>query len=260
MNTAVLCAIGPDKPVEVVRSVMSAIIEDFPDEAIFIFDRPSRELTQVSEEVCDSAPDDCAVALDLEGPPGQHWRSPAVVFNEGLKLVTADVTIVCHGDVEVAPGAVDTVLTLMAEKEAVYFAEVKESKPEECMGVGSAGPVLVSSQNARALTYLFAVPTKALKAIGGWDEAFSAGVCYEDDDLTARLWGEGLDFIFDDRLQGLHHSHSRAYFTAIRMAPNMALMLQKHGTREWVNRQRALGQLLIDSGEKRTVFSHGKHL
>lgn len=195
-----------------------------------------------------------AISIKLDGSPG--WRSPCIAANAGLKEITGEITIYNPSDIVQAPGNIAFIKDQMATHPAVYFAKVLESKPEECMGPGHAGPVLCSSDNPRPLTFLFAAPTEAMRSIGGWDEAFQDGVCYEDDDLTARLWKHGLDFIFDDRFNGIHQSHSRAYFKPIPMSINQAHMLRKHGTLRVYDRERAAGRLVIEREMGRTIFRH----
>ena len=126
----------------------------------------------------------------------------------------------------------------------MLFGRVTESKPAMCRGKDHAGPVLQGSDATRPMTFLTAYPTASLRAIGGWDEAFQEGVCYEDDDLAARLWKHGLDFIFDDRFSGIHQSHERVYdgksltqgyWTDYRVGINRSLMVSRHGRESAVN-------------------------
>src|SRR5262245_23357792 len=180
-------------------------------------------------------------AIRLEGPPG--WRSPCIALNAGLANATGDYFIMCAGDVVLDPQSIANLREMIDKEEAVYFGKVIESKPELCYGKGHAGPILCSSAHTRPLTFLTAAPTKALKAIGGWDEAFQKGVCYEDDDLTLRLWKYGLDFIFDDRFSGIHQTHPRAYYKDIAVADNLAIFLAKHGTTNFYYEAIAHGKL-----------------
>lgn len=240
-----------EKPPEVLRDVCQALGEQSADQVIIVSDRSSIESNLA-----------CAAQglwngwqqVMLKGPPG--WRSPCIAFNAGLKDVTSDITVINHSDVVQAPGNIALVREWMQQKPAVYFAKVEESKPEECTGTGHAGPILCSSTSPRALTFLMAAPTQALRDIGGWDEAFQDGVCYEDDDLTARLWKHGLDFVFDDRFNAIHQSHSRAYFLPIRIAPNMAHMLRKHGSLTPYDREQTAGRLTMIKEQGRTTWSH----
>jgi hypothetical protein len=244
-----------DKPIETLDRVFGChgIEGEAWDELIIILDRtpePQRSFIQARADALGVVGG--VTVIMVEGENG--WRSPCIAANKGLSVVTADLVIYCPSDIVVAPGAI-TWLTQQPQP-AVYFAKVLESKPEECVGRGHAGPVLCASDHPRPLTFLFAAPTAALKAIGGWDEAFQDGVCFEDDDLIARLWKHGLDFIFDDSFAGVHQSHPRTYFTDTRIAPNMAHMLRKHGTLKFFDREARCGRLAIEKAQGRTTFKH----
>lgn len=244
-----------DKPEETVAAVLCALIGQEHEETQLVLDRPSACVLFAVEHMRPLHQKPPGLNLiRLEGPPG--WRSPCIAANAGLREVTGDVTIYNPSDIVQAPGNIERLKAMYAAHPGVYFSKVLESKPEECVGRGHVGPVLCASYHPRPLTFLFAAPTEALRAIGGWDEAFQDGVCYEDDDLVARLWSHGLDFIFDDRFNGIHQSHKRSYFTDIRIAPNMAHMLRKHGTTRVFDREHARGRLKAEMVPGRTVWRH----
>jgi len=223
-----------DKPREILSAVAKSIGEQSYSHVIIINDRASAEAMLA---VAYRAIVGNWEQVMLKGRPG--WRSPCIAANAGLAKVTADVTIYNPSDVVQAAGNLEVVRSHFTERpNSVLFGRVIESDPEMCKGAGHAGPVLQGSDNTRPMTFLTAYPTEALKAIGGWDEAFQVGVCYEDDDLAARLWKHGLDFVFDDRFSGIHQSHERVfdgknatqgYWTDYRVGLNRTLMVNKHG-------------------------------
>jgi hypothetical protein len=227
-----------DKPIEVIEAVFNSIRGQFDTDAIrSVWDRPSAELFRAFNLDMARNP------IILSGRPG--WRSPCIAANAGLAKVTADITIYNPSDVVQAAGNIEIVRQHFLERpNSVLFGRVIESDPELCKGAGHAGPILQGSDNTRPMTFLTAYPTEALRAIGGWDEAFQLGVCYEDDDLAARLWKHGLDFVFDDRFSGVHQSHERAftgnnasqgYWTDYRVGLNRTLMVNKHGRASAIN-------------------------
>jgi hypothetical protein len=228
MTVAVLLPIH-DKPLEVLDAVLKAVDVQRPDELALVLDRPSKAVLDAI-----SGP---FSPIILEGRSG--WRSPCIAANAGLNMVTADITIYNPSDVVQAPGNLALVKAhFEAHPDSVLFGRVTESDPDSCKGAGHAGPVLQGTDNPRFMTFLTAMPTRALKAIGGWDEAFQLGVCYEDDDLVARLWKHGLDFYMVDAFSGVHQSHERAfsgnnasqgYWTDYRVGLNRTLMVNKHG-------------------------------
>ena len=242
--TALTCMY--EKPPSVMEAVLKSLLP--AEERIVVLDRPSLD-HQVAAGL------HVLTAIVLDGPPG--WRSPCLSWNAGMKHVTGDGLLIVQGDVVLDPGAVDAARLALQERPAAYFGQVIESNPEIRKGPGhSATPLLCSSANPRPLTYLLAVPTDAVRAIGGWDEAFQAGVWYEDDDLTARLWKHGLDFIFDDRISGMHQTHQRAYAHDIAIARNQVIMLEKHGTLRLYEREHAKGRMRIEKEPGRMEWRH----
>lgn len=241
-----------EKPYETLIAVSRSVGLNC-DEPIYVFDRTPVALR---DRILQERLGPERKILCIDGPAG--WRSPCIAANFGLQEVTGDITIYNPSDIVQAPGNCDFIKQQMEIRPAVYFAKVLESKPEICNGPGSAGPVLCSSENPRPLTFLFAAPTAALKAIGGWDEAFQAGVCYEDDDLMARLWNYGLDFIFDDTFHGEHQSHDRSYFRQIDIAKNQQIFLEKHGTMMFWQREVRRERMTLARSPGRTEWRHAK--
>jgi len=235
-----------EKPPETIHAVLRGLNMQQAEQTILILDRTPPALRALVDGMYQTVP--------LDGAPG--WRSPCIAANAGLREVTSDLTVYNPSDIVQAEGNIERLKAMYAAHPAVYFAKVLESKPEECVGQGHAGPVLCASYHPRPLTFLFAAPTQALRDIGGWDEAFQDGVCYEDDDLVARLWNHGLDFVFDDSFSGIHQFHKRSYFSPLRIAPNQAHMLRKHGTLAFFARAAARGRLAMDRCPGRTVWRH----
>jgi glycosyl transferase family 2 len=212
-----------DKPAEVVQRVLEAVKAQGADQIVVILDRAPAVITALVDGNCQ--------VVSIPGKPG--WRSPCIAFNAGLKEVTSDITIINHSDVVPAPGNLEVVRQhFQANPQSALFGKVEESNPEGLTGAGNAGPLLMGTNNQRPLTWLLAVPTVTLRQIGGWDEAYQEGVCYEDDDLTTRLWKVGLDFTFNDNFQAQHITHSRAYFASFRTLPNLNRFVATHGARD----------------------------
>lgn len=259
MTLSVLMTCG-EKPPETVQAVLRSLRGQAFDELILVADRSPQSLADVMKSECmEIARLEPGLGrrmgiVHLNGNEG--WRTPSVAFNAGLEHVTGDIVVINHGDVEQDDRSLDRVRALMAEREAVYFGKVLESKPEMCNGPGSAGPVLMASYNPRALTYLVAMPTRVLRAAGGWSEAFMSGVWYEDDDLMARVWKtSGLPFVFDDRFSGTHHSHVRGYMDPAAIQRNAVEMQKAHGTRTYFPMLFATGMMEQKREHGRTVWT-----
>jgi len=236
MKVSVL-ALVHDKPPEVWGATLDGISALGAEQIVIVHDRSPRAILERSATVPG------ATIINLEGRPG--WRSPCVAANAGLAAVTGEVMIYNPSDVIPAPGNLDILRAHFAEQPAsVLFGRVVESEPEKCKRQGDAGPVLQGSDCTRPMTFLTAYPTATLKALNGWDEVFMEGVCYEDDDLAARLWKAGLDFVFDDRFHGVHQTHERlfdgnnasqGYWTDYRVGINRGHMVNRHGRESAIN-------------------------
>lgn len=245
-----------DKPESTIKAVLEALPWDGV-QVVLVLDRASEAILACVK------PYTAATLVVLEGRPG--WRSPCIAANKGLSVATGDVLVYNPSDVVQAAGNLETLRAHFAAHSAsVLFGRVVESHPELCKGAGHAGPVLQGSDCTRPMTFLTAYPAEALRAIGGWDERFQEGVCYEDDDLAARLWKHGLDFVFDDRFAGIHQSHERAfdgnnasqgYWTDYRVGLNRTHMVNKHGRESAINVVMQTKPLIL-SETGRVVWKH----
>jgi hypothetical protein len=229
MKVSLLTAIH-DKPPETLLAVLGAMKAQEADQLVMVRDRPTPEAREATATWMLNGGASAPVHwVDLTGPPG--WRSPCISFNAGLEAVTGDILVLNHSDIVHTPGNLAVVKAHFAEhSNSVLFGMVVESEPSKLEGAGNAGPLLMGTGNPRPLTWLMALQTKDLRAIGGWDLAYMQGVCYEDDDLTARLWKSGLDFHFVDAFAAVHQTHSRAYFTQYRTAANMTTFVNRYGS------------------------------
>jgi len=226
-----------DKPPEVWMAVLNGLAGQGADQLVIVHDRAPQAIVERSAAITD------ATIVKLDGRPG--WRSPCVAGNAGLAAATGDILVYNPSDVVQAPGNTGVLREhFLLHPDSVLFGRVTESEPDKCKGQGHAGPVLQGSDCTRPMTFLTAYPVNALRHIGGWDEIFMEGVCYEDDDLAARLWKYGLDFIFDDRFSGIHQSHERAfdgnnasqgYWTDYRVGINRGHMVNRHGRESAIN-------------------------
>ena len=59
------------------------------------------------------------------------------------------------------------------------------------------------------LGFTWMMPMKWFRGLGGYDEIYMNGYCYEDTDFVMRLWEAGVDFVFCDDIMGFHLEHKR---------------------------------------------------
>ncbi len=114
---------------------------------------------------------------EYEGFRADGYGNPARAFNVGLDICTGERLVVMSSDVIITPGAVKSMDRFHAD-DALYTPKVidMDSGVEYC---GSRRPF--------PMPWFLAMPTKVAQQVGGWDEAYLGGFCYEDNDFVARV-------------------------------------------------------------------------
>jgi hypothetical protein len=237
-----VCLTINDRPIPVLEQVFDSLKNQAHDELVIALDRTPVIL---ADWIIETWKGDPRVAYaDLDGPTG--WLSPVKAWNAAFAKVTGDVLYCFSSDTVQKEGNVNRArldLTwFKCGKEEVYPAVIHGSASCSCgpqgqevnWGGTAPGNLLCDAAHPRPLGFIWAAPASAVKQIGGYDEAFSAGYWHDDDDFFLRLWRTGLDFIFDDSLSGIHLHHDRPVLStpegqeAIRK--NAEYMTWKHGT------------------------------
>lgn len=115
---------------------------------------------------------------DYEGFRVDGYGNPAHAFNAGLELCTGDRLVVMSSDVIVTPKAVWS-MNRFWDMDCLYTPRVMDldSATEYC---GATRPF--------PMPWFLAMPTKVAQEVGGWDENFLGGLCYEDNDFVARVF------------------------------------------------------------------------
>ncbi len=141
-------------------------------------------------------------------------RCPSRSWNSALSLVEESHAFCMSSEVILAPHSIDM---------AYHMNEVNDNtmivgRAEHC-GQSYAYPSLSGEQLlCRTITYsgrpsglgfVWFLPMNAYRAIGGYDEIYMNGYCYEDDDFVIRMWRGGSDFLFCDDIMGFHLEHKR---------------------------------------------------
>lgn len=105
------------------------------------------------------------------------YGNPAHAFNMGLEQATGDCLVVMSSDVVVTPNAVKS-LERFWTPETLWTPKVidMDSFKEYC---GPTRPF--------PMPWMLAMPTKIAQEIGGWDESFLMGFCFEDNDFVGRI-------------------------------------------------------------------------
>lgn len=227
-----------DRAPDVLVRTFEGLKNQYADQMVLVYDRPP-ELTAACLRVHYRGD----YAVHIEGPPG--WLCPAKAWNAGFAEVNSELTFVMSSEVVLAPGAVERCKTLLGSAPAILFGKCEESEPGRYGGSTASG-VLCSAEQARPLGFIACIPTWAMRATAGYDEAFMDGYWYDDDDFFFRLWKLGLPFLFEDSVSGVHQSHPRPVLDTPEgqagIARNRAYILKKHGSEHPINTQRILGR------------------
>ena len=136
---------------------------------------------------------------DYEGFRVEGYGNPAHAFNMGLEQATGECLVVMSSDVIVTPNAVKS-LERFWDPTCLWTPKVidMDTHHEYC---GPTRPF--------PMPWMLAMPTKVAQELGGWDEIFLMGLCYEDNDFVGRL-GLKLGTVRCDRDSVVYHqSHTQ---------------------------------------------------
>jgi len=201
------------------------------DEVVVVLDRVADEVKSGAVGAYSGLFGQHTKFVMLDGDPG--WKGPAKAWNAGFDAATGDLYYCISSEVVQDEHNVDTARAGCEDGRTVVFGACHNSEPENLV-VGAEPGLLVSSAMPRPLGFIVCMPADKVKLVQGFDETFMKGFWYDDDDFFLRLWRTGLDFVFDDKIHGVHIAHDRPDLaTEEGMAGiqrNRDYMLKKHGT------------------------------
>ena len=253
-----------ERPISVLDTVFASMKEQAHDEFIIVLDRTPPHLSEYVKTWWRS--DQRTRFVDVLGEPG--WRSPVKAWNRGYAQVTGDHLYCFSSETVQAAGNIEKAKKFLIDYPAAYFGKAECScspapgEGEIDWGGKAPGNLFVDADHPRPLGFIWAGPMDNVRQIGGYDEGFSNGFWHDDTDFMLRLWRTGLDFVFDDSINGVHLHHERpVLFTqqgcdGIKI--NTDYMFEKHGTSEpWDNLHgRNLLLRLTESRPGRTTWRH----
>lgn len=133
----------------------------------------------------------------------EGFNNPARVFNQGLLLAESDRLIVMSSDVIVPKRTMAKALRADFSQ-MVWTPYVEDTDGGPPLNGEYCGP-----------TRLFPMPwflgmhrPHALE-VGGWDETYLKGICYEDNDFVGRLCLKTGRFVGDWSVKVFHQSHTQ---------------------------------------------------
>ena len=207
-----------DRGPEVIRAVFAglAMPGNRPDYVAICFDRASTTTIKCVDyyrRLCDLAARSCVLDDDAVGP-----RCPSKAWNAVFSLIEEDHAFCVSSDVVLAPHTVGMAYHLAeAAPKAVIVGRAEHCGQSYTFHHDKVDHeritdrVMTASWAPSPLGFLWLLPMATAREIGGYDESYMDGLCYEDTDFVARMWHAGADFAFCDDMVGFHLEHSRAH-------------------------------------------------
>jgi hypothetical protein len=114
---------------------------------------------------------------DYEGFRVEGYGNPSRAFNTGLALCTKERLVVMSSDVIVTPKAVKSMLRF-GKGDCLFTPKVidMDTNLDYC-GPGRQFP----------MPWFLSMPTKTAQEVGGWNDDFLGGFCFEDNDFVGRV-------------------------------------------------------------------------
>ena len=159
------------------RSLYRAGISD-DEEVVIVDDRSTMDLSWAKSIAKMSFLNLLWIRLDdYDGYDIEGFRTPSRAFNEALKASTGENVWIMSSDVMVTPGAITRARQIRTE-EMIWTPRVIdiESGMEYC-----------GSSRLFPMPWFLVASRKKCVEIGGWDETYLNGLCYEDNDFVGRL-------------------------------------------------------------------------
>lgn len=135
----------------------------------------------------------------------EAWRmkggenSPAKAFNIALNSASHERVIIMSSDVIVTPNAVVGAIMARIEK-----------GPWVCRVVDlDTGREYCGQQKLFPMPWFLVAKKEDCVAVGGWDESYLQGLCYEDNDFIGRLSAHKGFLLFDWGCTVWHNSHDQ---------------------------------------------------
>lgn len=173
--------------------------------------------------------------LSLEGvrsiriePFDKWWTNPCIPYNIGFSKVTGDVVIIQNseclhtGDIlsyadkikddeMYSFGAYSLDYYLNERPETVNPEKLRQQILKEPQRIQVAHHGWYNHSAYRPVGYHFCnmITRKTLERIGGFDERFAHGICFDDDEILLRIKRSGIKIIFIDDPFVIHQKHER---------------------------------------------------
>lgn len=234
-----------DRTPEVVDAVFTSLRMpgNTPDDVAVCFDRCPKDIFELVKMECWRIGVNLRIGIlddEVEGP-----RCPSRAWNTIFKLIEEDHVFCISSDTVLAPHSVGMAFHL--SQVAPDFLIV--GRAEHCgqsytwtlkWRVGTMEEfkhrTMTWHQSPKPLGFNWLLPMKRVREIGGYDEAFMRGYCYEDSDFVLRLWNAGVDFVFCDDIVGFHLEHKRDHLLDEdgKVSQNEGIFVSRYGHKDYL--------------------------
>ena len=209
--------------------VVAVCYDRAPEDSIHAF---QEECTKLGVELRESKLED-----EYIGP-----RCPSKSWNAALGLVDSRHVFCMSSDVILTPHSIGMAYHLSGVNPDNMIIGKAEHCGQSYVFRGAKGEKLnrtiTCASRPSGLGFAWLIPTEQHRNIGGYDEVYMNGYCYEDDDYVLRLWKAGSDFLFCDDVFGFHLEHKRDHLldTDGKVTVNANIFSKRFGN---INRLRA---------------------
>jgi len=129
------------------------------------------------------------------------FNNPSRAFNQGVKLATGDSLFLMSSDVQVTPRAIAKARRVNTG-EMIWTPYVEDTDGNPPLLGEYVGP-----RRLFPMPWFLGVCRQHLLDVGGWDETYLLGMCYEDNDVVGRLALRAGRFVGDWSVKVYHRSH-----------------------------------------------------
>lgn len=202
-----------DRTPQVITSMFNSLL--FPgnrvDAIAVCYDRAPRKSVDLLRNLCAKNRIELRESFLDDDEVGS--RCPAAAYNKSLGLVSESHVFCLSSDIVLAPHSIGMAyeLSRVCPDDAI-IGMVTHCGPSYYWDCGGRRQrIQTSSENPMPMGFCWLIPMDRVRQLGGYDEIYMGGLCFEDDDFVRRLWMTGINFIFCDDISGSHIEHDREH-------------------------------------------------
>jgi hypothetical protein len=262
-----------DRTPEIIGSVISCMRfpGNRPDVVLVCYDRAPQESVDAMRLECKNIGVELREIFLKDNAVGP--RCPSLAWNKALSLSNESHIMCISSDVVMSPHSLDMAYHLSeAAPDHVIIGRAEHSGPSykwhHTFTPANKEPneeivdrSMTSATFAEPLGFIWLLPMKTVRRIGGYNEAYMNGLCYEDADFVLRLWNAGADFLFCDDVFAIHMEHRREHLKNRdgKISTNEKLFVDEYGDIKYLAQKKFKPNVaLYDVGM--SIWSHERDM